>query len=415
VLTITAGAGATAGLTNLSVTGTATGVTIAPATLSLTVYALPAGQIGEYIGGEAAGDQAAAVALSADGTRVVIGALLNDGTASGAGHARVFQRNGSTWTQMGADLNGEAADDRFGGAVGINNAGSRIIVGSYLNDGGGNASGHARVFDWNGSQWVQVGADIDGNATRGSGWSVAMSASGHRVVIGGPGVGTETGEVSVYEYVGSAWTLVGARLTGSYEFGHAVTMSDDGNRIAASLPSGSSNGPGTVQLYDWNGSAWVQGASIAGEAADDNAGYALSLSADGNLLAIGAPFNIGGGADGGGVRGGQVRVYRYSAGTWTQVGADLDGSTGSGFGASVSLSANGSRLLAGAAGIVRLYVLNGATWVLDGTLPYVADRRFGSSLSISADGAVAAVGAEYGDTVAGNAAGIVRVYALPAP
>ncbi|MEZ4914986.1 MAG: hypothetical protein R2798_13105 [Chitinophagales bacterium] len=39
-----------------------------------------------------------------------------------------------------------------------------------------------RVYDWNDSAWVQVGADIDGEAAYDySGWSVAFSADGNRL------------------------------------------------------------------------------------------------------------------------------------------------------------------------------------------------------------------------------------------
>jgi hypothetical protein len=35
----------------------------------------------------------------------------NDGNGSNSGHARVFDLVGTTWTQVGADINGEAAND----------------------------------------------------------------------------------------------------------------------------------------------------------------------------------------------------------------------------------------------------------------------------------------------------------------
>ncbi|GIR59660.1 MAG: hypothetical protein CM15mP65_22410 [Crocinitomicaceae bacterium] len=52
-----------------------------------------------------------------------------------------------SWTQVGADIDGEAADDRFGYAVSIDDAGDRIVVGAINNDGGGSNSGHVRVYD----------------------------------------------------------------------------------------------------------------------------------------------------------------------------------------------------------------------------------------------------------------------------
>lgn len=416
-ITIAAAANATQGTANVSVTGTATGLTIAPSALALTVSPPPVGQVGNFIGGEAGGDQAAKVALSADGSRVVIGAPFNDGTATSAGHARVFQRNGSTWTQLGQDLDGEAADDRFGGAVAINDAGTRIAVGSYLNDGAAPAAGHVRVYELNGNAWVQLGADIDGPGnSAGAGFAVDMSASGSRVIVGGPGVNTISGVVSVYEYNGSAWTLVGSRLTGSLEQGAAVAISDNGNRIAFSQPSGATNLPGSVFVHDWNGTTWTQvGAPIVGEAADDGAGGAISLSGDGTVIAIGADLNTGLGLAGGGSPGGHVRVYRFASGAWSQLGADLDGPPGSRFGTSVSLSADGTRLMAGGppSSLAKLYILNGSTWSESPQPAFNADSRAGASVAISADGRVAAVGAEFGVTPAGNSAGIVRVYSLP--
>ncbi|GIS21539.1 MAG: hypothetical protein CM15mP122_0450 [Bacteroidota bacterium] len=39
-----------------------------------------------------------------------------------------------------------------------------MAIGAVGNDGNGLSSGHVRIYDYNGSAWVQVGADIDGEA-----------------------------------------------------------------------------------------------------------------------------------------------------------------------------------------------------------------------------------------------------------
>ena len=49
------------------------------------------------------------------------------------------------WTQVGADIDGEAADDRFG-TVALSSDGSRVAAGASLNDGTGANAGHVRVF-----------------------------------------------------------------------------------------------------------------------------------------------------------------------------------------------------------------------------------------------------------------------------
>jgi hypothetical protein len=123
--------------------------------------------------------------------RTAIGATRNDGSGnllSASGHVRVYDLSGGSWTQVGADIDGEAADDYSGWSVAMSADGSRIAIGAFANDGSGNslsASGHVRVYDLSGGSWIQVGADIDGEAAGDqSGYSVAMSADGSRIAIG---------------------------------------------------------------------------------------------------------------------------------------------------------------------------------------------------------------------------------------
>ena len=99
--------------------------------------------------------------MNAAGDRVAIGGQENDGAASRAGHARVYAYNGSAWTQLGADIDGEGANDRFGRSISLNTAGDRVAIGTGENDGNGNDAGHVRVYSYNGSAWTQLGADVD--------------------------------------------------------------------------------------------------------------------------------------------------------------------------------------------------------------------------------------------------------------
>ena len=65
------------------------------------------------------------------------------------------------------------------------------------------------------------------------------------------------------------------------------------------------------------------GGAIDGEAAFNWSGYSVSLSSDGSVLAIGAPFN-----DGNGFNSGHVRVYERDDAAplgWRQVGGDIYG------------------------------------------------------------------------------------------
>lgn len=195
------------------------------------------------------------LALSANDGRIVVSAY-----ATASGTTRVYERSGGTWTQIGADIIGEASGDRAGTGVDINAAGTRVAIGAYLNDGGGGSSGHVRVYDLVGATWTQVGADLDGDgASWALGWSVALSASGNRLIAGGPGNGGTTGRVKFYELVSGTWTQLGVTLTAGHEFGDAVDISSDGTTIAVSSPSAAgSSRAGTAQVFRLSAGAWTQ-------------------------------------------------------------------------------------------------------------------------------------------------------------
>ncbi len=284
--------------------------------------------------------------LSLSGDRVAIGAPDSDGGGSSKGQVRVYEWSGSAWAQLGADINGEKHFDEAGTSVSL--SGDRLAVGAAYNSEDLERAGHVRVFEWNGSAWAQLGEDIDGQAEEEwSGFSVSLS--GDRLAIGAPGFeggGTDRGHARVYEWSGSAWTQLGADIDGNGEadyddFGHSVSLF--GDRVAVGAPRNNAGGPerGLVRVYEWSGSSWSQlGGDIEGEANDDASGSSVSLSSD--RLAIGAPYNSGGGH-----RSGHVRVYEWTHSGWMQLDVDIDGAGGgSRLGSSVSLS--GDRVAAGA-------------------------------------------------------------------
>ena len=167
------------------------------------VYDLVGGvwtKVGQDIDGEAANDRSG-TSVSLDGDRVAIGARLNDGsTGSDAGHVRVYDLIGGVWTKVGQDIDGEAANDWSGSSVSLD--GDRVAIGALLNDGStGSNTGHVRVYQFDGTAWTQAGTDIDGEAASDlSGCSVSLS--GDRVAIGARGNddnGSTAGHVRVYD------------------------------------------------------------------------------------------------------------------------------------------------------------------------------------------------------------------------
>ncbi|WP_137024969.1 hypothetical protein, partial [Synechococcus sp. UW179A] len=205
-------------------------------------------QLGPDIDGEAANDYSGrSVSLSSDGSIVAIGAYANDGNGSNSGHTRIYQWDSasSSWNQRGSDIDGEAAGDYSGFSVSLSSDGSTVAIGAFNNDGNGYNSGHTRIYKWDGSSWNQRGSDIDGEAA--------------------------------YDYSG-----------------RSVSLSSDGSTVAIGAYYNDGNGynSGHTRIYKWDGSSWNQrGSDIDGEAANDYSGRRVSLSSDGSIVAIGAYAN----------------------------------------------------------------------------------------------------------------------------
>ena len=357
-------------------------------------------QLGQDIDGEADKDNSGfSVSLSDDGTIVAIGALRNGGTDKRhAGHVRVYQYNGTTkkWTQLGQDIDGEAAGDWSGSSVSLSADGKTVAIGAPRNAGTGEKAGHVRVYQYTAAtgtgssttkKWTQIGKDIDGEAAGDqAGESVSLSADGKTVAIGAPrnaGTGAKAGHVRVYQYSTASggttkkWTQLGKDIDGEAvndESGWSVSLSADGKTVAIGAPRNSGSGffAGHVRVYQYNTAAgttgtgsttkkWTQiGQDLDGEAAVNESGRSVSLSADGKTVAIGAPQNAGKG-----LWAGHARIYRYNAATtkkWTQLGKDIDGETLlNQSGKSVSLSDDGLTVAIGAPlngeakGHVRVY------------------------------------------------------------
>ena len=63
---------------------------------------------------------------------------------------RVYDYNADSgaWVQVGNDIDGEAADDWSGWSVTMSADGSRVGIGAPGNDGNGFNSGYVRVYDY---------------------------------------------------------------------------------------------------------------------------------------------------------------------------------------------------------------------------------------------------------------------------
>ena len=389
-------------------------------------------QLGSDIDGEAASDEfGSSVSMNAVGDRMAVGGWRNDGTGDNAGHVRMYALSSGSWSQMGSDIDAEGAGDYMGWRLSMNAAGDRVAIGAYLNDGNGTDAGHVRIYSWDGSAWSQMGSDIDGEAAGDNfGFSVSINSAGDRVAIGGPEndeSASRAGHARVYAYANNAWTQLGSDIDGEAvndRSGRTVSINAAGDRVAVGTGEndGTANNAGHVRVFEYASGSWTQlGGDVDGEAALDYfAHWSLDLNAAGDHFVVGAHLN-----DGNGGSSGHTRVYKYSSNSWSQLGSDINGEgAGDESGWDVSINDAGNRIAIGAAnndgngsnsGHVRIfhYDSDSNSWVqvqsdIDGEN---GSDYSGRAVSLNAAGDRVAIGGRSNDG-GGNNSGHVRVYDL---
>lgn len=279
------------------------------------------------------------VALSADGSLLAAGARSSGFSYFGLGS--VF------WFTRGRLMGQLSIQNQLGASVALSADGSTLAAGDPGDPGGttgvGGApgdisaprAGAAYVFTRSGQAWVQQGYLKASNTGAGDafGGRVALSADGSTLAVGA---------------AGEASAAVGI----------------DGDQADDSAP-----GAGAVYVFAYESATWSQQAYVKAPntAAGDAFGAGLALTADGSTLVIGATgedsaaTGIGGDqTDDSATDAGAIFVLERVDAAWTHHIYVKPSTTASGaaFGASATLTADGSTLATGAAGAGTAYVFH---------------------------------------------------------
>ena len=373
----------------------------------------------------------AAVALSADGSTLAVGAPHEESSATGingdqnndltafAGAVYLFRFDGTIWIQEAyIKASNTGVSDNFGTNVALSANGNTLAVGAIGEQS--NATG--------------INGDQDDNS------------------LG------EAGAVYLFRFDGTNWFqdayIKASNTEQGDRFGRDVALSSDGNTLAVGALWEDSNATGingdqsdnsagqsgAVYVFRSGGAGWFQEAYIkasntgsAGIDGGDNFGENVTLSADGNTLAVGAPFEWssatginGDQTDNSSLQSGAAYLFRFDGIAWLQQAYIKASNTGVSdtFGGNLALSANGNTLAVGAAleesgatgingdqsdnslgeaGAVYLFRFDGTNWLQEAYIKAsnagVSDR-FGSDVALSADGNTLAVGASSEDSIA---------------
>nr|WP_298003155.1 T9SS type A sorting domain-containing protein [uncultured Flavobacterium sp.] len=317
----------------------------------------------------------------------------------------MFPFLGISQVQIGQDLNGDTALEAFGGTLALSGDGKVVAVKAMrktVNNPNNLQFTYVRVFRNVSGVWTQVGNDIDGEHFG----RVSLSANGNVLAIGVPNSlvnGANSGQVQIYELnTSNIWLKKGQDINGlttnDYN-GTGVSLSADGNVIAIGANGLTLNNAGYARVFNYNAGVWSQvGQDIVGETIGDRSGISVSLSSDGNTVAIGADLNDSNGNSGAG----HIRVYRNILGTWVKVGQDIDGKAANEFfGRNVSISADGNTVTGGAhmgeldgvrIGLVRVYENNLESWSQVGQDIPVTSEYGEITVSLSGNGKTVAIG-----------------------
>jgi len=331
--------------------------------------------------------------MSDDGTVIAIGDMNDDEVASDSGKVSIYKKTGNNWTLMGT-ITGESMNDFYGQNLALSRDGSTVIV-ETGRAGNGGFFGFYPVYRYNGTSWIQLGNPIIGDtdnryrgvsAINGNGSIVAVS--GDRPDLSGDGTYDLLGKVSILAYNGSDWEEKGTPIIyegtdpGNY-FGYSVSLSADGNTVAIGAPYSSSvagNVPGLVRVYHFNGTDWQQiGTDITNTDTMPDFGWKISLNAAGNKLAI-VDYNSDDDHN-------TVSIYTYDGTNWNQTGNSLTAPyENDGFGRSIDIDTDGNQIVVGSYHRIHVFKFDGTSWQQRGTTVENNNTTFRADIGISNDG-----------------------------
>jgi hypothetical protein len=330
-----------------------------------------------------------------------------DNTAADAGAVYVFTRIGGNWSQQAyVKASNTEAGDLFGESVALSGDGNTLAVGARLEDSSATDingldtdnsflnAGAVYVFTRIGSDWSQQAYVKASNTGAGDlfGESVALSGDGNTLAVGAEGEAsnanvidgdqadnsaTLAGAAYVFTRSGGSWTqqayVKASNTDAGDRFGNSVAVSGDGNTLAVGAWGEASNATGiggdqtnnslansgAVYVFIRSGSAWSQQAYAKASNTDvgDQFGLSVTLSGDGNTLAVGASFEDsnatgidGDQTDNSSLNAGAVYVFTSSGGSWIQQSYVKASNTETNdfFGIPVALSGDGNTLAVGA-------------------------------------------------------------------
>ena len=276
------------------------------------------------------GDTVVVGALTEDSSSTGVDGPQSDNSASAAGAAYVFVRNGGGWSQQAyLKASNTGSDDWFGWSVAV--SGDTAVVGAYRersgetgvdgtqSDNSAQGAGAAYVFVRNGSGWSQQAYLKASNTDVSDNFGFSVAVSEDTVVIGAVGEDSNStgvdgpqsnnsasaaGAAYVFVRNGGGWSqqayLKASNTGGSDGFGWSVAVSGDTVVVGALTEDSSSTGvdgpqsdnsasaAGAAYVFVRNGGGWSQQAYLKASNTGSDDRFGASVAVSGDTAVVGA-------------------------------------------------------------------------------------------------------------------------------
>ena len=256
-------------------------------------------------------------AIDISGDAIIVGANRHDHPAStdDEGAAYIYRYDGSAWTQEAElGLSGPSSDEYgFGEAVAI--SGDVAVVGTWPGD---DIEGAAFVYRFDGSDWVQKAKLTPTGTVQGFGYSVDID--GDVILVGArrdDTNGTDKGSVYVYRYSGSSWVeedTWDGQANGD-QFGRSVAIHGDTAVVGAPLVDFTTptiSDAGSVYVYEYASSAWTLTDTLTAPDKATDFWFGTSVDISSEIIAVGSPRHD----DRDITDNGSAYLYRHSGSSW---------------------------------------------------------------------------------------------------
>lgn len=334
-------------------------------------------------------------AVSIDQNHALVTSYLHD-AGDHKGAVYYYGKVGNKWVEKAKLISSDSLDfSGFGFSIALH--GNYALIGAINAPNGAGFGGATYVFEWNGSNWIQVQKLVSDIPEESISFGESVSLFEDYAIIGDSRVSHDTGKgvAYMYERLNGVWTQVARlRLTNgdsNDNFGEAVSL--HGKKVAIGA-SGSGNGDGAVYIYEKKQGVWKQSSQIISSAIGELSDFGSAVSLDKNRLLVGDP-----GADAERPDTGAAYMFEFANGEWHEVArfVDSEGAIRDNFGTAVAL--NGKRALVGApgdgfdrnigpdAGSAFLYQYKKGSWQLSARLSGSQEpfKYFGTAVAISGD------------------------------